>query len=347
LRIPGLRRWAALVASAAAVAVATGVFYLALAIPLSEPGWADVADRRVARPELRPDRFEIPLERLSKNHVAIAARARARNGDAGTGSEHGIRVLLDTGQSVAITTPDAEQVFGLRVGAGTAIVGRGISGDPTELLPIRESQSLFLSIAPFDSPNSVATPVRHLGVDRLEGTQAVVPPQLLGPFGGAVRLDLARNLFATCETLASCRDGGEWVRVTGAPCKAYPDLVIVSAALSGTSARFLLDTGGVTLVAAKFFDALRLEKDATVGAGSLVVSGGKSLASRVATGAFPLELGADRSAKRIARTLWVPTELGGATARCNLDGAIGVDVLNGCELVLTATTPSEAFVKCE
>jgi hypothetical protein len=347
LRIPGLRRLAALVVSSVAVALASGILYFAAFAPLDGPPPARDTDRRWARPNERPVRVELAMKRLSRAHVGVRAHAVSLEGDSHVHRNRNVTVLLDTGLGLAITTPDGERLLDVTSGAGPSVVGHGLSGGESELLPIGDDQQLYVSIGPWGSPAHVATPVTHLGVDRLDGAHVMLPPELLGPRGGAVELDFGAERFAACENVAACRDGTGWVELANSPCAEFPDLVIVTAIIAGAPARLLLDTGGATLVSSAYFDAHGLGKGTvTTRESELIGSGGVTLRARVVQGIWPLALGEKGQVTRSAHLFWVPSAAGGAIRACHLDGSLGIDVLEGCAVTIEDSSPKRVSLRC-
>ena len=130
------------------------------------------------------------------------------------------------------------------------------------------------------------------------------------------------------------------------PAATIPISSSFSRSIEGARVRLLLDTGGATLVSEAFFDAHALAGHATSTRESeLIGSGGASVHARRLEGTWSVVLGTGTHVTLPAHELWIPSELGGATATCHLDGSIGVDVLDGCELVIADEAPLNAFLR--
>jgi hypothetical protein len=330
------------------VGTTAGVLYFALEADVAPHAPEDDVDRREARPGSTPERFDAPLVRLSRTHVGVRAHAVVLRGDAGPLTQRDVTLLLDTGLTVAIATPDGERALDLHVGSGPTIASHGVSGHVSDLPSTGDTERALVSVAPWTSPLHVGTPLGHLGPDRLDGAHAILPPHLLGPRGGAVRLDFRRSRFATCETVRACQGEGEWAPLGEASCHDYPDVLVVPATLAGAPVRLLLDTGGSTLVSRRFADAHDLAPQTTGNAdGHIIGSGGGTLAAKMLEGAFAFGLGPGARLTRTARSLWVPEALGGAPADCGLDGTLGIDVLAGCALVIADGSPLRASIQCD
>lgn len=343
------RRWVALSAGAIGVALAIAVVYLALEAPLADPAESpSPGDRRPARPDARWTPVEAPLVRVSKTHVVVHGRATEIAGDGGAefGLERPVSLLLDTGLSVVLATSDGEKNLGIHRGAGEPLASSSFSGSRTELAPADESTPVVVSAARLADPARVATRVEYVATDALEGADVVLPPWMLGPRGGAVRLDLDKLQFRACDALADCSDPGAPRISESTPCRDYPDLIVVTALVNGNAARLLLDTGGSTWFDRGFFWAYLATRSRALRPGDLYGSGHDTVHAKVAEGPWSFVFGDERGARTTASQIWVVDPTGGAVSSCGLDGAVGLDVFEGCTLVIADGSPPAVHASC-
>jgi hypothetical protein len=259
-----------------------------------------------------------------------------------------VDVLLDTGASLAFGTAR----MGLELPLRTAPVSRGargFSGSRGVLYPLELGERLAISLPSASVAQSVLTRVDYIAPASLHDAHVIAPPQALAPIGGAVRLDLARDELTICESLDACREGEGYHALAPGNCAEDPELVGIEVSVHGHALPMHLDTGAPTLLFRRYYDAAKLgEATQQIETGALSGIGGLAPDARLATGVFRFALGSGQPVSRDAALLWVVGAPGTAgPTRCFPAGSVGVDLLEGCQIVIGERPPLRGFVRCQ
>lgn len=342
--------WLAILGAAVAVAGSLALVELARSWPVWLASWGRDA-RRSADPSALPDQFSVPLHRVSRTHVVVAGAAVA----VGLANWQGPRgatttVLLDTGASIPLLTSDGARLLRPETAdrLGVKVDMRGSDGHRVTVMPLSEDERLLLTLPGRTGAGPVYTPVWYAVADSLHDAHVIAPPTHLAPKGGAVRLDLRTSALVVCESLESCRPGKGWTRLARRACDKSPELVAVDAAVNDKPARLMLDTGGSTKLFAAFYaQAGLVSSEVARSAAALVGAGGVPADVIQVRGEYRLALGVDAPVRRHAPEMLVaqPRDRAGGVA-CFPDGALGLDALEGCEIVLTEATPRRGYLRC-
>jgi hypothetical protein len=341
-------KWLGIIVAAAAVAASLALIEAARSWPLWLATWGQDARRR-AEPSASPGCFAVSLNWRSPTHVTVVGAASSV-GLAGWRGPRAARaeVLLDTGLSLPLLTADGAGLLGSEVAQRLAVEIHGFAGQKVTVVPLEESERLQLTLSATTGAGPIVTPVWHYVSDSLHGVHVIAPPTALAPVGGAVRLDLVRSRLVVCEMLEGCLDGTGWTRLAREACSTNPELVAIDAVVNTRPARFMLDTGGSTLLFSEFYAKARLsERETRRSSGQLIGAGDSTIEANRVAGQYKILLGVDQPVMRPAPHLWVARarKRAGPTA-CFPDGAIGLDLLRGCELVLSEATPRRGYLRC-
>ena len=346
-----VRRWIALGLGAVAVAMAAGLVQYALSSDVDRGrrvgAAAEASLRRRARPNARPPHFEVPLERVSRVHVAVQATARAESlaEDAPQERAVNVQVLLDTGASLPFATAHGALRLSMRMG-GAPAGARSFSGTRGTLYRLEEGDELSVSLLPRSDPRAVITGIYHLAPTTLHGAEIIAPPGQLAPIGGAVAIDLVRNRLRICETLETCRPGKGWRPLSASTCPGDPGVVGVDARINGKPAQLHLDLGAPTLVYRRFYEEAGFEGVETQ-PGRLSGIAGEAPDAEIASGRWRFELGPSRGLGRQVGVLWVVGfEAQSEVVECFPAGSVGLDLFEGCEIALGEAAPRRGWVRC-
>lgn len=345
------RRWALLAASAAALGAGL-LLYLVLSGRLAPAHLAVATEtpvKRAARGDLRRPPLELPLVRLSRVHVAVAAQARASGVDRGEPWERELPILvvLDTGASLAFGTAELGVALPLRT-APSSRGARSFSGERGSLYPIETGEELTLSVGAAGDPRRVTARVDYLAPATLYGSHVIAPPQALAPIGGATLLDLEHDRLLVCESATECRTGSGWQPLTRRPCPEDPELVGVDVSINGQALPLHLDTGAPTLLFRRYFDAAHLgEATRALEPGSLSGISGAASVAVLATGAYEFQLSAGLGTTLETSMLWVVGQAGEAgPTSCFPAGSIGTDLLKDCQILLDERPGATGAIRC-
>jgi hypothetical protein len=302
--------------------------------------------RRRAGAALGKPLLEVPIERLSRVHVAIEGFVKARSAEGWTKQDEKARIVLDTGASTVFGTANAGARFPLRTAPQT-LRARSFHGESSALYPIDPRETLALSLVPRRASNAVETLVPYLAPATLYGADFIAPPRMLAPVGGAVRLDLRRNVFAVCETLRDCEHGAPFSELAVESCPDVPELLGVRISLEGHAARLLLDTGAPTLIFKEFYEREHLlYREQSRQAGNLTGMAGSAPDAALALGSWAFHFEGSPAIDRTTNRLWVVIPSPQGVSHCFPDGSAGLDLIEGCELLLIEGKP-RVLLRCE
>lgn len=302
--------------------------------------------RRQAGPALGKPHFEVPLERLSRVHVAIEGYVKARSEAGWSKQDEPARIVLDTGASTVFGTAHAGTRFPLRTAPQT-LRARSFRGESSALYPIDPDETVLLSLVRQKTPGAVETWVPYLAPATLYGADFIAPPRLLAPIGGAVLFDLRRNVFGLCETVGDCANGARFSDLAVETCPDVPELLGIRVSLEGHSARLLLDTGAPTLIFKDFYEREHLPyREQSRQAGNLTGIAGAAPDAALAFGAWSFRIEGSQSIDRTTNRLWVVSPSQQGVSHCFPDGSVGLDLLEGCRLVLAEGKP-QGLLRCE
>jgi len=347
-RMTARAKWIGLIAAAMAVAGSLALVELARSWPIWLATWGRDA-RRAAEPSAQPNHFVVPLVRRSPAHVVVTGAAYA----VGLASWRGPRaasidILLDTGASLPLLTSDGARALRPATAERLKLELHGFAGHRVNVVPLGEDERLQLTLAASTGAGPVITPVWHALADALHGAHVILPPTHLAPRNGAVLIDPGGSRFMVCESLESCLQGAGWTRLARKPCEANLELLAVDAAVDGHPARLMLDTGGHTLLFSRFYTKAGLAaRESSRRMGTLIGAGDTPIDAARVRGSYRLVLGVGTPVPCPVPELWVaPARERSGPVACFPDGAIGLDVLGACEIVISEASPRQGYLRC-